>query len=64
MSESFSMSLVKRFKTDESGAVTTDWVFLTAGLITLALVVVLSVTNATTSLGPQISNEIAQQTAG
>ena len=44
------------FLTDESGAVTVDFVVLTAAICTLGLVVVLAFSGSTTDLGNDIEN--------
>ena len=50
--------LTKRFKNDEDGAVTVDWVVLTAAIVGLAVAVLASVRTATTTLGDRISTEV------
>ena len=55
------MKLFKKarsFQNDEDGAVTVDWVVLTAALVALGVAVLLSVTNASTSLADRISQTI------
>ncbi len=56
--------ITKRFKKDEDGAVTVDWVVLTAAIVGLGIAVVASVRTATSSLGAKISNAIENQTVG
>lgn len=56
--------ITKRFKKDEDGAVTVDWVVLTAAIVGLGVAVLASVRSATTSLGERISTEINNQTVG
>lgn len=48
------MKAFRKFKSDESGAVTVDWVVLTAGAIGLGVVVTLSVANGTKTLATRI----------
>ena len=48
-------SLVKNFSKDESGAVTVDWVVLTAGIVGLGLAVAAVVRPAVTTLGNKIA---------
>lgn len=56
--------LTKRFKNDEDGAVTVDWVVLTAAIVGLGVAVLASVRGATVSLGERISTEIDNQIVG
>lgn len=56
--------ITKRFKNDEDGAVTVDWVVLTAAIVGLGVAVIASVRTATESLGSRISNEIENQVVG
>jgi Flp pilus assembly pilin Flp len=53
--------LTKRFKDDEDGAVTVDWVVLTAAIVGIAVAVVASIRTATVGLGGFISTEIDKQ---
>jgi len=53
--------LTKRFKNEEDGAVTVDWVVLTAAIVGLAVAVIASVRSATTTLGDRISSEVVKQ---
>ncbi len=50
--------ITKRFKKDEDGAVTVDWVVLTAAIVGLGIAVVASVRTATSDLGNRISDAI------
>jgi len=54
--------LVNNFKRDEDGAVTVDWVVLTAAIVGLGLAVLSSVSGGTTSLANKISGNLAAQT--
>ena len=56
--------ITKRFKDDEDGAVTVDWVVLTAAIVGLGVAVLASVRTATVSLGDRISQEIEAQVVG
>lgn len=49
---------LKTFAADESGAVTVDWVVLTASVVFLALAVIALIGPATERLGTRISNEL------
>lgn len=51
-------SFAKSFLADESGAVTVDWVVLTAAIVGLGLAVITSVRTGVTSLGTDISNSL------
>jgi len=54
--------LAKNFKNDESGAVTVDWVVLTAAIVGLGIAVLTSVSTGTTSLADTISGELGSMT--
>lgn len=56
--------ITKRFKKDEDGAVTVDWVVLTAAIVGLGVAVLASVKSATVTLGDRISQEIDNQVVG
>ena len=56
--------ITKRFKEDEDGAVTVDWVVLTAAIVGLGIAVIASVRSATTTLGNAISVAVSTQTVG
>lgn len=47
----------RSFLADETGAVTVEWVVLTAGIVTLALAVVLTVRDGVTDLGTEIRDK-------
>lgn len=53
----------KNFANEESGAVTVDWVVLTAAIVGLGIAVLASVTSGTQSLADTISGELATMTA-
>lgn len=53
------MKLINAFLNDESGAVTVDWVVLTAAIVGLGIAVLMSVGNGTTSLADKISTSLA-----
>jgi len=50
------------FINDEDGAVTVDWVVLTAAIVGLGIAVLTSVSGGTTSLADKISSNLAAQT--
>jgi len=53
------LKFVKTFAKDESGAVTVDWVVLTAAIVGLGIAVMASVGQSTADLGDTISGELA-----
>jgi hypothetical protein len=58
--------MIERAKThlihDDSGAVTTDWVLLTAGIIGLSLAVVGAITGGVGDLSTDLESTLSQQT--
>ena len=56
--------LFKSFRADESGAVTVDWVVLTAAIVGLGMVVMKTVGGGVTDLGERITTELDNTTAG
>ena len=54
--------LAKTFCRDEDGAVTVDWVVLTAAIVGLGIAVLTSVGQGTTALGDKISSQLSAQT--
>ena len=58
------LKLSKRFNEDEDGAVTGDWVVLTAAIVGLGIAVIASVREGVNTLGSTISETVASQTAG
>ena len=56
--------LFKSFRADESGAVTVDWVVLTAAIVGLGMVVMKTVGAGVTDLGGRIVTELDGTTAG
>ncbi len=55
-------NLIKTFRNDEDGAVTVDWVVLTAAIVGLGIAVLASVSNGVTSLAGKISSNLEGQT--
>ena len=53
------MKLFNAFLKDESGAVTVDWVVLTAAIVGLGIAVLTSVGNGTTALANAVSADLA-----
>ena len=58
------LKLSKRFNEDEDGAVTVDWVVLTAAIVVLGIAVIASVREGVNTLGSTISETVASLTAG
>ena len=63
------MTFVKRFQKDEDGAVTVDWVVLTAAIVGLGLIVMSAVRPSIENLAGDIAGEVnaagtAMQNAG
>ena len=54
--------LAQHFCRDEDGAVTVDWVVLTAAIVGLGIAVLTSVSGGTTSLADKISGELSGMT--
>lgn len=55
------LNLFKAFKSDESGAVTVDWVVLTAAIVGLGMVVMTTVGGGIESLGGEIVTDLSNQ---
>ncbi|QMU57867.1 MAG: hypothetical protein GKR98_06440 [Boseongicola sp.] len=53
------MKMFNAFLNDESGAVTVDWVVLTAAIVGLGIAVLSSVGNGTTALADKVSSHMA-----
>lgn len=51
-------TLIKKTKDDESGAVTVDWVVLTAGLVVVGAFVVSTISPALTAGASSISSQV------
>ena len=54
--------LAKNFRNDEDGAVTVDWVVLTAAIVGLGIAVLTSVTSGTKTLTEKVSGQLSGQT--
>jgi Flp pilus assembly pilin Flp len=52
-------TLIQTFHNDEAGAVTVDWVVLTAAIVGLGLAVVASVRTGANAVGSQISSSLS-----
>ena len=55
-------NLIKSFRNDDSGAVTVDWVVLTAAIVGLGIAVVATVGNGIGGLGNNISTALSGAT--
>lgn len=51
-------AMIQNFRNDESGAVTVDWVVLTAAIVGLGIAVVASVRSGTESVAGQIDRSL------
>ncbi len=56
------MSFIKNFRADEDGAVTVDWVVLTAAIVGLGIAVLTVVGEGTMTLSNKISSQLSAQT--
>ena len=52
------MNILNQFRDDESGAVTVDWVVLTAAIVGLAIAVLASVRGGVNTLAESIGTEV------
>ncbi len=57
-------NLFKAFNKDDSGAVTVDWVVLTAAIVGLGMVVMVSVGGGITGLGDAIVTDLGSRSSG
>jgi Flp pilus assembly pilin Flp len=57
-------NFLKTFARDEDGAVTVDWVVLTAAICALAIAAIVSINGATGSVGTAVMNFLNGQTVG
>ncbi|MDQ7079271.1 MAG: hypothetical protein Q9M41_01230 [Paracoccaceae bacterium] len=55
------MKLFKNFKNDESGAVTVDWVVLTAAIVGLGIAVLATVSGGVQNLSGDINKQLSAQ---
>ena len=58
------LNLLKRFQKDEDGAVTVDWVVLTAAIVGLGLIVMAAIKPAISNLSTSIATEIGKADDG
>ena len=55
------MNLINRFERDEDGAVTVDWVVLTAAIVGLGIAVLTTVGGATDDYGRTVGDYMSSQ---
>jgi Flp pilus assembly pilin Flp len=58
------LNIFKSFKSDESGAVTVDWVVLTAAIVGLGMVVMVAVGGGIQGLGNSIVDDLGERASG
>ena len=58
------LNIIKSFSRSEEGAVTVDWVVLTAAVCGLAVAAIVSIQGATGSVGTAVMNFLNAQTVG
>jgi Flp pilus assembly pilin Flp len=58
------LNLFKTFKSDEAGAVTVDWVVLTAAIVGLGMVVMTTVGGGIEGLGDKIVDDLDGRSSG
>jgi Flp pilus assembly pilin Flp len=58
------LNLFKNFANDESGAVTVDWVVLTAGIVVLGVFVMQTIGASVEGLASDIATEVAATPIG
>jgi Flp pilus assembly pilin Flp len=56
--------LFNKFRSDESGAVTVDWVVLTAAIVGLGVIVITVVGDSIESVADQMAEKIESTTVG
>jgi Flp pilus assembly pilin Flp len=52
------MTFIKNFRNDEDGAVTVDWVVLTAAIVGLGIAAITAVSQGVNSLGSDIATDL------
>ncbi len=55
------IKMLRSFKADDSGAVTVDWVVLTAAIVGLGIAVLAVVDDGVSNLSSDISNQLTSQ---
>jgi len=56
------LDFLKTFRAEEDGAVTVDWVVLTASIVFLGVIVVSLIGTGTVTLGERIQSQLEAQT--
>ena len=57
-------NMLKKFRKDEAGAVTVDWVVLTAAIVGLGIVVMTTVGGGIKTLASNVSTAVSSETVG
>jgi Flp pilus assembly pilin Flp len=58
------LNIFKAFAKDESGAVTVDWVVLTAAIVGLGMVVMTTVGGGIEDLGQKVADDVSGRSSG
>jgi hypothetical protein len=58
------LNMMKKFVVSEDGAVTVDWVFLTAAIVGLGIGVVLQLHDSTSNVASSVSDAVAAMPVG
>ena len=58
------LNIFKNFKNDESGAVTVDWVVLTAAIVGLGMVVMTTVGGGIETLAGKVKTDVSGRASG
>jgi Flp pilus assembly pilin Flp len=58
------LNFIKNFRADEDGAVTVDWVVLTAAIVGLGIAVLTTVREGATDLATDIGTELTDTAVG
>ena len=58
------MKMIGKFKTDDSGAVTVDWVVLSAAIIGMGMLVLTPIAYSTDSSASRVANNIVAHPVG
>ena len=56
------LNFLKNFRADEDGAITVDWVVLTAAIVGLGIAVLTVIGDGTMALSNKISSQLSAQT--
>ena len=58
------LNILKSFKNDEAGAVTVDWVVLTAAIVGLGIVVMTTIGGGIETLSTNVAADVVSQSVG